>query len=155
MPVTLPRIIDEFAGAPSVSAGEIGMATGVFGSTGDSREIVPSLPPPAPVPQNPAGVAERKVYRIGGQVLEAQILTRVMPVYPPLARAARISGTVELLGVIDRQGRVQKLQVISGHPLLAQAALNAVQQWIYRPTQLNGEAVEVTAPIKVTFSLSN
>ena len=77
-----------------------------------------------------------------------------MPVYPPLARQARISGTVRLEGVISRTGHVINLQVVSGHPLLATAALDAVRQWVYRPTLLNGEAVEVIAPIEVHFTLS-
>ena len=77
-----------------------------------------------------------------------------MPVYPPLARQMRLSGTVRLEGVISRTGQVINLQVVSGHPMLTSAALDAVRQWIYSPTLLNGEPVEVIAPIEVHFTLS-
>jgi periplasmic protein TonB len=76
-----------------------------------------------------------------------------MPVYPPLARQARIAGAVMLEGIIARDGTVKNLRVLSGHPLLAGAALEAVRQWRYRPTLLNGEPVEVIAPIAVNFVL--
>ena len=77
-----------------------------------------------------------------------------MPAYPPLAKQARVSGTVRLIGVIAKDGTMQQLQMVSGHPLLVQAALDAVRQWLYRPTLLNGQAVEVIAPIDVIFTLS-
>jgi protein TonB len=74
--------------------------------------------------------------------------------YPPLARQTRISGTVRLHAIIGKNGAVQQLEVISGHPLLVQAALDAVRQWRYRPTLLNGEPVEVDTTIDVIFSLN-
>jgi len=77
-----------------------------------------------------------------------------MPVYPPLARQARISGTVRLEAVIALSGVVQSLRVASGHPLLARAALDAVRQWVYQPTLLNGEPVEVLTQIDVNFKLA-
>jgi protein TonB len=86
--------------------------------------------------------------------MEAKIVKRVIPTYPPLAKQARISGTVRLEGVISREGRIVNLQVLYGHPLLTQAALQAVGQWLYQPTLLNGEPVEVIAPIDVHFTLS-
>jgi protein TonB len=86
--------------------------------------------------------------------MEAKIIRRVMPVYPQLARQMRLSGTVRLEGVIARDGRVVNLQVISGHPMLVASAVEAVRQWIYRPTLLNGQAVEVIAPIDVRFILA-
>jgi protein TonB len=91
---------------------------------------------------------------IGGNVLAAKILSRVIPLYPSLAKQARIQGTVSLLGVIASDGTVRQLRVLSGHPLLVQAALDAVRQWVYRPTLLNGEPVEVQAPIEVHFTLA-
>jgi protein TonB len=84
----------------------------------------------------------------------ARLLHRVEPVYPPLARQTRISGTVELTGVVGTNGRIRELRVVSGHPFLAAAALEAVRQWVYEPTLLNGEAVEVIAPITVNFRLN-
>ncbi|HLJ18216.1 MAG TPA: energy transducer TonB [Bryobacteraceae bacterium] len=70
-----------------------------------------------------------------------------------MARAARISGIVKLVGVIAKDDTIQQLQVVSGHPLLVRAALDAVRLWVYRPTLLNGAAVEVIAPIEVVFTL--
>lgn len=91
--------------------------------------------------------------RVGGNVQEANIVHRVLPVYPSLAKQARISGVVRLEGVITRDGAIKRLRVVSGHPLLVQSALDAVGQWLYRPTLLNGEPVEVIAPIEVSFLL--
>ena len=90
---------------------------------------------------------------VGGHVQEAKLLHRVVPIYPPLARAARVSGVVRLVGVIAPDGTVRNLHVVSGHPLLVAAALAAVRQWVYRPTVLNGKPVEVLCPIEVRFNL--
>jgi protein TonB len=83
----------------------------------------------------------------------AKLVRKVIPEYPVLAKTARVSGVVHLLGVIAKDGSIQNLQVISGHPLLARAALDAVKQWIFQPTLLNGQPVEVIAPIDVNFTL--
>jgi protein TonB len=84
---------------------------------------------------------------------EGKLVRKVMPVYPALARAARISGVVRLVGIVGTDGNIRKLDVVSGHPLLVDAAIGAVRQWGYRPTMLNGAPVEVVAPIDVTFRL--
>ena len=76
------------------------------------------------------------------------------PEYPPLAKMARIQGTVRLDAVISKDGTIQDLKVISGHPLLVRAALDAVQRWRYQPTLLNGDAVEVATEIDVNFTLA-
>lgn len=83
----------------------------------------------------------------------AKLLKKVIPAYPALAKGARVSGVVRLLGVIAKDGTIQNLQLISGHPLLAHAAMEAVSQWIFQPTLLNGQPVEVVAPIDVNFTL--
>lgn len=70
-----------------------------------------------------------------------------------MAKTTRVSGTVRLLGIITRDGRIRDLKVVSGHPLLTRAALDAVSQWIYGPTTLGGQPVEVEAPIDVIFEL--
>ncbi len=114
-------------------------------------EAMPKLKPRAADPPN----VPAKPTVVGGDVQAAKLLKKVIPAYPPLARQARVSGTVQLIGVIAKDGTIQQLQVVSGHPLLVKAALDAVRQWIYRPTLLNGQAVEVIAPIDVIFSLSN
>ena len=81
------------------------------------------------------------------------LIHQVKPEYPPLAKVTRTQGVVLLDAVIDKEGSIQSLRVISGHPLLNQAALDAVKQWKYRPTLLNGEPVEVSTTITVTFTL--
>ncbi|MBZ5626034.1 MAG: energy transducer TonB, partial [Acidobacteriia bacterium] len=116
------------------------------------------LPPPrAAETRHAAATApspEIKRVTVGGLVKMAQVLHRVEPQYPPLARQARVSGVVELVGVISIDGHLKELRLVSGHPLLARAAMEAVSQWIYSPTTLNGEPVEVIAPITVTFRLN-
>ncbi|MEN6535929.1 MAG: energy transducer TonB, partial [Bryobacteraceae bacterium] len=92
--------------------------------------------------------------RVGGNVQQAKLVRQPRPVYPPLARQARIQGQVRLAAVISRDGTIQELQVVAGHPLLIQAALDAVKQWVYQPTLLNGEPVEVFTQIDVNFTLS-
>jgi len=83
----------------------------------------------------------------------AKLVRKVLPEYPQIARAARISGTVRLIGTIAKDGTIRNLEIVSGHPLLARAAIQAVEQWVYRPTLLNGKPVEVVAPIEVNFTL--
>ena len=90
---------------------------------------------------------------VGGDVQAAKIIRRVLPAYPALAKQTRTSGTVHLSGIIAKDGTVQRLQVLSGHPLLVKAAVDAVSQWIYKPTILDGQPVEVIAPIDVIFTL--
>ncbi len=111
-------------------------------------------PPPAQAVKEAAPPPIPARIKVGGLVQQGKILYQPMPVYPPLARAARVQGTVRLEGILGKDGRVRELRVISGHPLLAPAALEAVRRWIYKPTLLNGEAVEVVAPIDVNFTLN-
>lgn len=89
--------------------------------------------------------------RITSQLSEGQLVNRVEPVYPHLAAISGIQGQVKLHAIIARDGRIQSLNVISGHPLLVHAALEAVEQWRYRPYVLNGETVEVETLITVNF----
>lgn len=118
-----------------------GVIGGVIGGAGTAA------PPPPPRPNITRT-------RVGGAVQAAKLVNRVQPIYPPLARQTRISGTVRLHAIIGKDGTVQQLQVESGHPLLVQAALDAVRQWRYQPTLLNGEPVEVDTEIDVIFSLA-
>jgi protein TonB len=87
-------------------------------------------------------------------VQSAKLVRQPKPTYPPLARQARISGVVKFNAVIAKDGTIQNLTMISGHPLLVQAATEAVRQWVYQPTLLNGEPVEVITTIDVNFTLS-
>jgi protein TonB len=89
--------------------------------------------------------------RIQSQLDEGQLVNRVEPVYPHIAAISGIQGQVKLHAIIARDGRIQSLNVISGHPLLAHAALEAVEQWRYRPYVLNGERVEVETLITINF----
>jgi TonB family protein len=104
-----------------------------------------SLPSPGAVPQR---------LRVGSNVQKAKLLQHPEPVYPPLAMQARISGVVRLNAVIGKDGTVQNLTLSSGHPLLVAPAIEAVKQWVYAPTLLNGQAVEVVTQIEVEFTLS-
>jgi TonB family protein len=92
---------------------------------------------------------------IGGNVQQAKLIMQPRPVYPPLAKQARISGVVHLNAIIGKEGNVVNLSVISGHPLLIPSALEAVQQWVYQKTLLNGEPVEVSTQIDVNYTLSD
>jgi len=80
----------------------------------------------------PKAVAPSRIKQ-GGQVTAASIITQTRPLYPALARQARIQGNVVLHAIIDKEGKVAQLEVISGHPLLVQSALDAVKQWRYSP----------------------
>jgi protein TonB len=91
---------------------------------------------------------------VGGNVQQAKLVRQPRPVYPPLAKQARIQGVVRLNAIIGRDGAIQNLQVASGHPLLVPSALDAVKQWVYQPTLLNGEPVEVITQIDVNFTLT-
>src|SRR5438270_9695470 len=98
-------------------------------------------------------VAVQRV-RVSQGVTQGMVLHKVQPTYPPLARTARVQGSVVLAAVIGKDGAIQNLHVLSGHPLLQQAALEAVKQWKYRPYILNGEPVEVDTQVTVNFTLS-
>ncbi len=92
--------------------------------------------------------------RVGGNLLAAKLINRVQPVYPALARQTRIQGVVRLHMILQKDGTVQQLEVVSGHPLLVQAAMDAVRQWRYQPTLLNGEPVEVDTTVDIVFALN-
>jgi protein TonB len=92
--------------------------------------------------------------RVGAQVEQANLLQQVSPAYPPLAKAARVQGTVTFEATIGKDGSVENLNLLSGPPLLVQSALEAVQQWKYKPTLLNGQPVEVLTTVNVNYTLS-
>ena len=121
-----------------------GSGAGVLGSIIGSGG---PAPPPPPKPVNTAPV------RIGGNVAAANIIQRVEPTYPPIAKTAHVSGTVVLHAIISKDGSIEQLEYQSGPPLLMKAAMDAVKQWRYKPTMLNGEPVDVDTTISVIFSL--
>jgi len=112
----------------------------------------PVFEPPSPPPQ-PSSIVNAPPYRRGGILQAANLIYEVKPVYPPIARITRTQGVVVLEAMINKEGTIESLRVVSGHPLLTQAALDAVKQWRYRPTMLNGDPVDVITTVTVTFTL--
>src|SRR5579862_5807245 len=159
-PTVIPKTIAQVKDEPEPPPNTVGVVGGVVGGVpggsfggvlggviGGALSSAPP-PPPPPKPQTP------KRIRVGGQVESAKVVFGPKPEYPPLAKMARIQGTVRLDAVISKDGSIQDLKVISGHPLLVRAALEAVQRWRYQPTLLNGDAVEVATEIDVNFTLA-
>jgi TonB family protein len=137
------RSRQQLAGSQSAPAGGItgGVQGGVAGGVSGG------------VASRDAGPAPQRI-RVGGNVQQANLISKVNPVYPPLAKQARIQGIVHLTTTIGADGAVQNLEVISGHPLLVPAAMEAVKQWLYKPTLLNGNPVEVITQVDVNFTLA-
>ena len=112
-----------------------------------------SAPRPAPV-RTPEKASPPQPIQVAANVQAAKLTHRVVPDYPTLARQARIQGTVIFSAIIGKDGAVRTLQLVSGHPLLTPAALEAVKQWVYRPTLVNAEPVEVSTQVDVNFTLT-
>jgi protein TonB len=158
IPKTIAQIKDEPEPPPNAGVGVVGGVPGgvpggqmggvLGGVIGGVLSAATPPPPPPPKPQI------TKPIRVGGQVEAARLIFGPKPEYPPLARMARIQGQVRLDAIINKDGTIQDLRVLQGHPLLVKAALDAVQRWRYQPTLLNGEAVEVATEIDVNFTLS-
>lgn len=110
-------------------------------------------PPTATQPEGQSQLPTERI-RIGGNVMAAQLLHMVPPVYPAIARTARIQGTVVLHAVIAKDGTIKDLQYVSGPPLLMHSAMDAVKQWTYKPYLLNGQPVEVDTTIEVVFAIA-
>ena len=149
MPPPASTIAGVVGGVPGGTIG--GTLGGVIGGIISNQPQIAPPPPPPPVKKKKA---TPKRIRVGGSVQKARLAKRVAPRYPPLARQARIQGTVKLTAIIARNGTVEKLEVGSGHPLLVPSAIEAVKQWRYKPTLLNGVAVEVVTQIDVIFKLT-
>ncbi len=126
-----------------IPGGQLGGVIGGIVSATSNLAYVPKLQPV--VPQR---------VRISQGVTSGLLIRKVEPLYPVLARSARVSGDVVLKAIIDKQGVIQDLQLVSGHPMLVPAAIDAVRQWRYRPYLLNGQPVEVETTITVIFTLS-
>jgi periplasmic protein TonB len=133
------------AGVPGGVVG--GVPGGVFSEVLGSARSVPI------VSKTPEPTSIKRI-RVASRVAEANLIHDVAPQYPPEAGRARVEGTVVLMAVIGKDGSVQDVRVESGLPLLAQAAIDAVKQWRYRPYLLNGEPVEVDSRITINFTLS-
>lgn len=152
IPKKVELIKEEEAPPPAPTGGVVGgipggvpggQTGGVIGSILSSTPVVaPRIEPP-------------KRIRVSQGVTQGLLLRKVEPAYPKIALAARVTGVVQVKAVIGKDGVIRELEVISGHPLLVPAALDAVKQWRYRPYLLNGEAVEVETNITVTFQISS
>jgi periplasmic protein TonB len=150
-----PQMVTRIVRAPAFSIQDVPVP--VIGDAGSQMSVGgPGVPggfgSEAIVPPSPAPKSVRIIRRSEG-VQESQLISRITPTYPQIARVARISGIVELTVLVGRDGRVLSVQVLSGNPLLATAAKQAVEQWRYRPAILDGQAVEVEARVTVNFVL--
>lgn len=161
IPKEIAMIKEEELPPPAASAGVVGgVPGGVPGGApggvigGIIGSVPTAAPPPPPVKEAPKPATPQRI-RVGGNVQAANLIRKIAPTYPPLAKQARVQGTVRLNAVIGKDGSIQNLNVVSGHPLLVNAALEAVRQWQYKPTLLNGEPVEVVTTIDVNFTLSS
>ena len=107
------------------------------------------------MPAPPTPVGHKGPYRVGGQVRAPELLEQVDPIYPAIAKEARVQGDVVLESVIDPQGNVNQMRLVSGSALLERAAMQAVEQWKYRPTLLNGQPVAIDMLVTVHFKLAD
>jgi periplasmic protein TonB len=163
-PVVVPKDVAIISEAPAVELEA--MAGGVPGGipgpalpgtgTGFFSNAISAAPPPPPPPKAvvlPPSVPAQ--ITVGGDVQAGRIVQMVQPVYPPLARQGRVQGNVQLKAIVGTDGRIKSLTAVSGHPLLVDAALDAVRHWTYQPTLLNGVPVEVKTEILVRFELGH
>jgi len=151
-PTVIPKEIAQVIEAPELVPGVVGgVPGGIPGGQigGVIGGVIGGIPTAIPKPVTPP-----KPIRVGGRVTAPRQIRRVDPVYPALARQARIEGSVRIDAVIDETGHVVEMKVLSGHPILVKAALDAVQQWVYEPTLLNDQAVPVVLEVTVNFVLA-
>jgi periplasmic protein TonB len=155
-PTVIPKKIEMIKEDPTPP--DVGVTGGVVGGIagGSAGGVLGGIiggvgggPPPPPPPKS------NKPLRVGGAVIAANLIRQVTPVYPPIAKTAHISGTVVLHAIISKDGTIEQLEYISGPPLLMKNAMDAVRQWRYRPTMLNGEPVEVDTTVSVVFTLGS
>ncbi len=143
-PPPMPSMGGVVGGVPGgIPGGQLGGVIGGIVSQTSSLAAIPKL-----------ALAQPKRVRISQGVTKGLLIQRIEPKYPPLALAAHIWGQVVLKAIISKQGEIKELQLVSGHPMLVPAAIEAVTQWRYRPYLLNGEPVEVESTVTVTFQLS-
>ena len=154
-PTRIPKKIQQIVeDAPPPSMAVQGVQGGVVGGVpggvpnGVIGSIISAIPTAAPT------LAPPKVVRVSSGVSQGMLIRKIQPNYPPLARQARVQGTVLLEAMIAADGTIEDLHVVSGHPMLVTAAVEAVKQWRYKPYLLNGSPVEVQTQIQVNFSLN-
>jgi periplasmic protein TonB len=155
IPQKVEMIREEEAPPPATAGGVVGgvpggipggqlsgVIGGIISSASNSVVVVPKVEPV-------------KRVRISQGVTRGMVISKIEPKYPSIAVTARITGVVLLKAIISKEGRITELQVVSGHPVLIPAALDAVKQWRYRPYLLNGEPVEVETTIMVNFDIAS
>jgi len=152
IPQKVQMIKEEEAPPPAMAT--TGVVGGVPGGVpgGSMGGVIGSVLSSTPVAVPKIATPQR--VRVSSGVSSGLLIRKVSPTYPPLARQARIQGTVVLQAQISKDGSIQNLQLISGHPMLAPAAIEAVKQWKYKPYLLNGEPVEVETQVQVNFTLA-
>jgi len=142
---------------PGSLPGDVSSGVPMFGLPDGGARFAPPPPPSTDQPAQP-DIPEQPEptirIRVGGYVQAARLVSQPRTPYPPLARQMRVQGTVRLEAVINMDGTVKDVRVLSGPPLLVQAALDSVSQWRYQPTLLNGEPVEVITTIELNFTLA-
>ena len=159
IPKEIAMIKDEEMPPPASVSGVVGgvpggIPGGVMGGVIGGIVGAVAAPAPPPPPEKPAPKKEApQQVRVSGAVQAGLLVRQIQPDYPLLARRAGVEGTVVLKAIIGKDGSVEQLTLISGQPLFVQAAMNAVKQWLYKPTYLNGEPVEVVTEIDVNFHL--
>ncbi|HYL13167.1 MAG TPA: TonB family protein [Terriglobales bacterium] len=150
--VQIVKDVQQGAPAPPTTVAGVmgGVPGGVAGGTvgGVLGGVLSSTPVHVPEQPKPQRV------RVSQGITQGMLTHQVKPEYPPIAKQARIQGPVVLKAIIGKDGKIQNLEVVSGHPMLSQAALQAVKQWRYKPYYLNGQPTEVETTITVNFSLS-
>jgi protein TonB len=155
-PTKIPKKIEMIKEdeAPPPAMATTGVVGGVPGGVpgGSMGGVIGSVLSSTPVAVPKIATPQR--VRVSSGVSSGLLIRKVSPTYPPLARQARIQGTVVLQAQISKDGSIQNLQLISGHPMLAPAAIEAVKQWKYKPYLLNGEPVEVETQVQVNFTLA-
>jgi len=149
IPLGIARVNDDISVPAAPSLSEIGVPSGTGtldrGVPGSIWNPAVSAPAPPPLRAQPLRIS---------RMAEGDLVYRVQPSYPALARQARIQGSVRLRAIISRSGTIENLSVLSGHAMLVAVAVEAVKQWRYRPYMLNGEAIEVETEITVNFLLA-
>jgi protein TonB len=168
MPVAVPKEVARIVDAPIVpDTGVVGgvpggipgglpggITGGIMGSilsSNTNANPLPAVAPPPPPPPPPKAAAPAEPVRVGGVVREPRVTKLVSPMYPKLAKQARVQGTVVLEAIVTAEGKVAEIKVVSGHPLLIEAAINCVKQWEYEPTLLNGVPTPVILTARVHF----
>ena len=149
IPKDIKMLKEEAAPQPSTGVAGMGSMGGSTGGVSGMSALGIGNPPPvvqraAPKPTGPV--------RVSSGTVQGMAISRPDPVYPPIARAAHVQGTVVLHAIISKQGTIEKLNVVSGPPMLTASAVDAVSRWRYKPYLLNGEPVEVETTINVNFT---